>query len=114
MRHSKLSREGYLMIDHRASPGLPADFFHKIGLAAVALPAVGEGAMYECPTMTCVHCNAVVILNPLRTRPRGYCRRCDDYVCDSPVCSAECRPFEQIIDEVQEGKSLNLPLLTKG
>ena len=53
--------EGYLLIDHRASPGLPADFYQKVGLDA---PAVTEGKMLESATLTCVHCNAIVIMNP--------------------------------------------------
>ena len=92
---TRRSREGELMIDHRASPGLPADFYHRIGLAG--MPAPG-GALTELPTMTCCHCNAVVILNAARTRPRGYCRKCDDYVCDSPACNSGCMPFDALLD----------------
>lgn len=96
---SKLSLEGYLLIDHRASPGLPKDFLAKLGLSG---PAVGEGASYESPTITCCHCGTVVILNPQRTRPRNHCRKCDKYVCDNPACSLDCKPFNQVLDEAEK------------
>ncbi len=83
-------REGYLMIDLRDSPGVPA-----AGLAA--------GSLTECATMTCLHCNGVVILNPGRTRARGYCARCDGYVCDKPGCAIECRPFLKLLDDFTGG-----------
>lgn len=44
----------------------------------------------EMATLTCCHCQRQVILNPLRTRERNHCRKCHAYVCDSPVCNAEC------------------------
>lgn len=85
----KRSHEGYLMIDHRATrvPGAPVFF--------------------ESATITCSHCQRVVVLNPDRSRSRGYCPKCDHYICDE--CEAArvasggaCRPFEQIIEETQE------------
>lgn len=84
---SKRSQEGYLLIDHRASPGTTL---------------VPEGAAYESATITCSHCQTVVVLNPLRTRERGYCRRCDHYVCDNPACNVECTPYTKILDDQQE------------
>lgn len=96
---SKLKREGYLMIDHRASPGLPPDFCWSIGLDC---PSIGANTLYESPVITCCHCNVVMILNPKRTRPRGYCSRCDDYVCASPSCNLECTPFERVLDEAEK------------
>ena len=98
---SKRSREGYLLIDHRNSPGVPRELMRQAGLDLAGAP----GAVFESATITCCHCNAVVILNPLRTRPRNHCRRCDHYVCDNPACSAECRPFSKTIDDAQEAAS---------
>lgn len=92
----KRAREGYLLIDHRNSPGVPAEMMVALGLD----PGAGRGT-WESPTVSCCHCNTVVILNPLRTRARGYCPKCDGYVCDSPGCSAECRPFEKTLDDLQ-------------
>ena len=91
--------EGELLIDNRFSPGVTADFVRRSGKEA---PVVGEGALYESATITCAHCGTIVILNPARTRARGYCRKCDKYVCDNPGCSVECRPFEKLIDTLQE------------
>jgi len=85
---SKRRHEGYLLIDHRNSPGLPG--------------ALGGTGIFESATITCAHCHVVVVLNPDRSRARGYCARCDHYVCDNPGCNAECLPMNQILDELQE------------
>lgn len=59
----------------------------------------GAGLGYqEMDVLTCAHCNRGVILNPERKRERGYCRRCDHFLCDNPGCNAECTPFQQTID----------------
>lgn len=77
---SSLKRhEGYLMIDHRASPGIPADVAVKLGF----LPGeVAEGALFEAATLTCKHCPGAWMKNPRRIRPRAYCKKCDHYICD--------------------------------
>lgn len=91
-------QEGYLLIDNRFSPGVTEEFVHASGKDA---PVVGADRIWESATVTCSHCNAIVILNPNRSRPRGYCRKCDSYVCDKPGC-AECLPFEKTIDTLRE------------
>ena len=97
---SSLKRhEGYLLIDNRFGPGVSEDFIRASGKEA---PIVKEGAMYESATVTCAHCNTIVILNPVRTRPRGYCRKCDKYVCDNPGCNVDCFNFEKLLDTLQE------------
>lgn len=82
--HSKRSREGYFMVDNRLS----------------------GGGLVEVPILTCSHCQKQLIVNPGRTRDRGYCPKCDNYICDEceavRVATLECKPFEQVIDEVQE------------
>lgn len=95
---SQRVHEGYLHIDHRASPGITPEFIRASGKPGGV--AVGEGTHYESATSTCAHCNAVVILNPDRSRPRNYCRRCDRYICDG--CAAIptdgiCTPFEALL-----------------
>lgn len=75
--HSKQSHEGYLLIDNTAA---------------------GEGKI-EAATITCAHCQVTFLKNPMRTRARGYCAKCDAYVCDNPGCSAECRPFWKMVDD---------------
>jgi hypothetical protein len=100
---SKRELEGYLLIDHRESEGLNPTQARHAGFSAMP---VGRGAMFESPTINCSHCERLVVLNPDRTRSRGYCPKCDRYVCDQ--CEAErvrtgvCRPFKQVIDEFME------------
>ena len=88
--------EGYLLIDNRNSPGVSAEFIHQSGVDAPIVPA---GTLFESATITCSHCQAIVVLNPNRTRERGYCAKCDHYVCDSPACNRECVPFQRILED---------------
>lgn len=76
------------MIDHQFSPGTPA---------------VPEGTVFEAPTLTCSHCQRLVILNPERKRPRNYCYAGDHYVCDLPGCNTgTCTSIRRVLDELQE------------
>ena len=84
------------MIDHRNSPGLSTPVRQKDGTLS---PVVGKGQIYESATVSCSHCQVVVVLNPLRTRPRHYCAKCDAYICDGCAVVGECRPFEAVIDQ---------------
>lgn len=102
MLFSKRSHEGYLMVDQRAGEGVDRD----LARAGGAMP-IGNGVMMEVPTLTCSHCQKVLIVNPGRTRDRGYCPKCDHYVCDEceaarVVSGGDCRTFKQLMDEVQE------------
>jgi hypothetical protein len=92
------------MIDHRNAPGIPDDLVHKAGVVPVR-----SGQMLECATLGCAHCAAVVVVNPLRTRERAYCPKCDRYICD--VCKAATllpnyvhRSFQEIADMVRSGR----------
>ncbi len=96
---SKPRREGFLLIDHHDSPGVPPELVRAAGWPA---PVVGAGQTFESPIAMCAHCNTSVILNPNRSRPRGYCRKCDAYVCDSPACNSECTPHIKTIETLQE------------
>lgn len=77
---SSLKRhEGYLLVDHSASPGLPEDVARMMGYD----PALcREGKVFEAATLTCKHCGNAWNKNPFRTRAREYCRLCDHYICD--------------------------------
>lgn len=102
--------EGYLLIDNSASPGVD-DVFAKLPRKNPAVPLlVGEGKKFECPTITCSHCHRIVIINTLRERPRGYCRKCDHYICDWCTAEAhrtgECNPMKKVLDEQQEQAAL--------
>ena len=73
----KMKQGGLLTIDHRAGPGIPRETTDRMGL-----PPLPNDRLVEAPTYTCSHCPRVVVLNPGRIRPRGYCPKCDGYVCD--------------------------------
>lgn len=74
---------GYIMIDHRASPGLPEDVARWAGYDP---KDCGEGKIFEANTATCSHCKSCVVMNPLRSRARAKCFECDNleghYICD--------------------------------
>lgn len=102
MLFSKRDLEGYVRIDHRDGPGLSVDHRFAAGLP-LNMP-VGQGMLLEAPTLTCSHCQTVVIINPDRARERAYCSYCDHYICDG--CGAAMRApgyvhrsFKQIADE---------------
>src|SRR3989304_10579423 len=101
--HSKRAHEGWLLMDNRESPGVSDALLRTLG---AELPPGAGGGMFEAPTITCSHCQQVLILNPLRTRERAYCAKCDHYLCDgcgaALAASGVCNPFAQVIDEGQE------------
>lgn len=97
---SKRSLEGYVSIDHRDSPGVSEEFVRASGRDAVAVPG---GRQLEAATLTCGHCQAGIIVNPKRNRDRGWCPKCDRYLCDT--CEAvraraggTCSYFKRLID----------------
>ena len=107
MQFSKRSQEGYLMVDHRASPGLPDD----VALAAGYDPTLcREGKVYEAASLTCAHCKVVVIKNPGRTRERANCPKCGHhYICD--ICAIRMDlpdyshlPYDKLVDLTLNGQ----------
>jgi hypothetical protein len=82
--------EGYLLIDHRASPGTPD---------------VPEGTVFECATITCRHCQQRIMRNPMRTREREWCSGCDHYICDRcglvKKITGECQDIKRLFDKLQ-------------
>jgi hypothetical protein len=107
---SRREREGELIIDHRDSPGISHEEAARVGRGIIPVPG---GTRFHSATYNCSHCEALVVLNPKRTRPRHYCAKCDSDICD--LCEAErvrtgkCRPFKQVIDEfidqIEKGKT---------
>lgn len=82
MPRSLRSLEGYLLIDQSACLG---------------------GGKQESAVLTCTHCHRQIVINPLRTRERNHCRKCDAYVCDNPICNLECNgSLNRVLDELQE------------
>lgn len=94
-----MSHTGYLIIDHRASPGIP-----------------GMPKVVEHDTLWCAHCSTVFVKNPDRFRPRGHCSKGDHYLCD--VCAVAyrqngiCRPWSQVVEDVKSGKT-PIPVLAR-
>lgn len=99
--NSLRSHEGSLFIDNRNSPGVPDSVMVPLGYA----PGAGKG-LYESATYTCSHCNRVVIIEPRRTRERGFCRKCSARICDPctevMAKTLTCRSMKEIIDETLE------------
>lgn len=104
-----MKNEGYLSIDHRASPGLTPEDFRKAGITGAGLAKLGldmaefgEGKHLERATKRCCHCGNTVVLNQERIRNRSHCRACDAYICDDPKCHFDCRPFRKMLDKIRE------------
>lgn len=99
--------EGYFMMDHRGTEGVPDTL-----AVAAGLPAGAGKGLFEAPTYTCSHCQAVVIMNPDRKRERYHCRGCDHLICDNCAAAraagAKCRTFKQIVDEAVEAAERGL------
>lgn len=93
------------MIDNRAGMGIPDDMVNQVGL-----PVGANRGMFEAKIIQCSHCQQGLIVNPLRTRERAYCSKCDHYICDKckavAVATGECKTFKQLADEVQESAFL--------
>lgn len=100
MFHSKRSQEGYLMLDHRNSPGITQADLLTIPASHRHLFQATKG-LFESPIIRCCHCGTMVMINPDRTRARGFCSPCNHYRCDSPLC-IECHPFNKKIDTAHE------------
>jgi len=115
-----LKPEGYLFVDHRASPGMSPDVARNMGLDP---KLVGEGTVFEAATQRCCHCPSVFIKNPLRTRERGHCYKCNGYICDACEIASKSpdyvhRHVNEVIDKVSSGRyamsgSTSLPILTR-
>ena len=108
MIRSKRALEGYLQIDHRFSPGVPAEEQRRmLGLETAEL---GPHGHFERATLTCAHCQAMVIVNPLRNRDRGWCHSCDRYLCDRCAgiygVDRQCRSFASLIENWSEALAL--------
>lgn len=107
---SKRSNEGYMIIDHRNSPGVTQEMFPNLPKEEI----VGPGQVLEAGMICCRHCQRVLMVNPLRTRQRGYCPKCDHYICDLcesvKVQTGECHDIQKVYDNLQEDSARNLNL----
>lgn len=99
---TKRSREGYLLIDHRNSPGITPEY---LMVNHIGGPAVGAGVTYESAVCGCHGCQGDIILNPNRTRERPWCMKHDAYLCDNcdarrAAAGGECKPLTQMMEEL--------------
>ena len=118
MTFLKTSHDGEATVDHTASPGLPPAMAVRAGMPPELL---GEGTVMNAPALGCPHCGSVVILNPMRKRPRANCIKCNKYICD--ICDAVRNEpdyihitIEEIAAKVHSGKwrlvgSMSKPIL---
>lgn len=110
MRRSRRSAENELMIDHRAGPGVPPEIAAWAGIDPKLVEA---GQLAEMPTITCNHCQYVVIVNPNRERDRERCQYCDEYICDDCAkvvhltlsCDAMIKRLDRYFDDLAHGST---------
>lgn len=102
---------GYLVVDHRASPGLPEEVAVQYGYDP---KLCREGKMYEADTLTCSICRGTVVKNPNRTRERHSCKVTGHYICDG-CAYLQAQPdyvyvsFDDRVDHLKHsGSPLNL------
>lgn len=85
-----------MIIDQRASgdpiPGIP-----------------NAGSFVELKTISCKHCGGVWRENPMRIRPREYCRTCNLYICDGCYAASmradySHRTIDDLTEMVQSGR----------
>lgn len=97
---SKRELEGYLLIDHRESPGITQAEAAQAGRGTIP---VGKGMRFESATTSCSNCRRLIVINPLRTRERFYCQKCDSYHCDECAgltkITGVCKTMKQRLDE---------------
>lgn len=107
-----MKEHGYLMVDHRASPGIPEDIARQVGYDP---RLAGEGKLFEASTLTCSHCKCAVVKNPLRTRERHNCMKCGGhYICDGCAFQATLpdythTPFDKFVDDTLRVAALGSP-----
>jgi hypothetical protein len=77
-------------------------------------PDMSRHGLTELPCFTCCHCSSIVVMNVQRTRPRGYCPKCDHYTCDHAVCATECHPISQSLALAQKYPDTGEPFLLRG
>jgi hypothetical protein len=97
--------EGYLLMDHRDSPGVPDEMVKLAGLPEGA----GRG-LFECPIYTCGHCQkgVPVVVGAFGTREKRYvCSKCRHVLCldcaRAKALTDVCDPFESKIERMLAG-----------
>jgi len=60
------------------------------------------GVRQEADTMTCNHCNRVVIIHKKVDDCGGHCRLCDKFICSECVDANHCVPFMAKVEQEEE------------
>jgi len=55
-------------------------------------------------TLQCGHCHKHCISVKGSGVLRGYCTKCDSWLCGAPACIAKCYPFEKRMEDFENGK----------
>lgn len=66
----------------------------------------GRPKLVEVDTVTCAHCQRVILLNEqdgTKKPPPAHCLRCDHAVCESERCNSirGCTPFEKKLEAIE-------------
>lgn len=75
---------------------------HKPQGYAVAVDSSGKKVL-ECDTITCNHCNTVVLVKP-KADPAalgGFCRMCMKHICPKCTDKQTCTPFEKRLQQIE-------------
>ena len=111
---SQRSFEGYLEIDNRESPGISRAEAAAFRGSRPVVPQEA-GKLTQLVTKKCQHCPRIVVLNPDRVRQRGYCPKCDGFVCDdcetNRVLTGKCTPWKKVIDDWHDAAAKGKPFI---
>lgn len=103
---------GEIIVDHRASPGLPEDIARAAGYDPTLCR---EGKVYAAATLTCAHCKGTVVKNIFRTRDRHACPKCAmHYICDGCAFEATLPDYTHTSFEKKVELILNHELTGQG
>jgi hypothetical protein len=89
---------GYLLVDHRESPGVSETLIAQAQAAGYPVLNPGRG-LHEADTYTCPHCQGIVVKSPRKTdHDRHVCLKCYGVTCGRPACVLSCRPMKALLD----------------
>lgn len=57
-----------------------------------------------CDTIQCKHCGHHYISVKGSGKLRGYCTKCNGWLCGAPACLLECSHFEKKLEQYEKGK----------
>lgn len=77
---------------------------HESGYACISDPG-SDRPLQEVATHQCAHCGGVWHAEPGSGKTRGFCMRCNGFIC-GPGC-AECVPQELLVENIEKGRPLD-------